>query len=136
MRNFLKCKQQHKFKVKFSKEDKMRELLCYQTQVWCSFLKNYMAQTSQLLPLNSFSQDKNFANFLPANCTKVQLQKDNTSKSNIFLDINIFQFDILSNIKVLQDGQLGEHSKKELNNYCSFSGTHSLHHNKYMYQFC
>lgn len=72
-----------------------------------------MAERSQWLALNSFSQDKNFANFFLAHCTEAQLQKDSISKSNIFLCTRIFDSDILSSIKVLQDGQLGERSKKE-----------------------
>ena len=72
-----------------------------------------MAERSQWLALNSFSQDKNFANFFLAHCTEAQLQKDSISKSNIFLCTSIFDSDILSSIKVLQDGQLGERSKKE-----------------------
>ena len=72
-----------------------------------------MAERSQWLALNSFFQDKNFANFFLAHCTEAQLQKDSISKSNIFLDTRIFDSGILSSIKVLQDGQLGERSKKE-----------------------
>ena len=72
-----------------------------------------MTETGQWLALNSFSQDKNFANFFLAHCTEAQLQKDSISKSNIFLGTRIFDSGILSSIKVLQDEQLGERSIKE-----------------------